>query len=97
MALTSIINAEHIESRHQLRNGHEYFILKVNVVFETEFVLRNEITVNSFSTRKHEIYRSYDLCKCYLRDITTGVSRTRQQSFKDIASVDKLQQASTFL
>lgn len=91
------MNAEHIESSYQLRYGHEYSILKMNAVFEAEFVLRNEISVKSFSTWKHELYRSFDLCKCYLRDITRGVPRTRQQlgSLKDIAPVDKLQQAST--
>ncbi|XP_076384595.1 uncharacterized protein LOC143263732 [Megalopta genalis] len=43
--------------------------LKVNVVLEAEFVLRNEVSVKSFSMRNFALFQSSNLHRWYVKDV----------------------------
>ncbi|XP_076383600.1 uncharacterized protein LOC143260904 [Megalopta genalis] len=51
----------------QLLNVH--LSLKVNVVLEAEFVLRDEVSVKSFSTRNDVLFQSSNLRRWYAKDV----------------------------
>nr|XP_033322820.1 uncharacterized protein LOC117218496 [Megalopta genalis] len=76
-----VINVEHVDPRHFLQHAKRivtnritellnvHLSLKVNVVLEAEFVLRDEVSVKSFSTRNVVLFQSSNLRRWYAKDV----------------------------
>ncbi|XP_076384611.1 uncharacterized protein LOC143263784 [Megalopta genalis] len=76
-----VINVEHVDPRHFLQHAKRivtnritellnvHLSLKVNVVLEAEFVLRDEVSVKSFSTRNVALFHSSNLRRWYAKDV----------------------------